>query len=509
MAVATTTAILGGLAIAGTAFAASEQRSAAEEQAAAIQAGTSSAIGEQRAAREAATSAAEPFAQLGEGIIGELLSSLGLSQDAAGSTPGRISSERTRNAQSERMLELVGAQIVQARGNFDAENPTSRESRTAQRVLGEALDRQNELFSQLGIEPTTQELQQRQENLQSLVDFGPGSQSLSGGGVENNARRLAAAQEELGGLGARIEQSQAPIQQPGQISGPDLNQLTGGQQLQTLPGGTNQLGAPGALPQQLQSQLQTFQPQQAPEAFQANLASPNALFTGGDQDLLGGANQIMDFLRQQGFKEIQDSSAARGRLSSGDTLKDLNRFNIGLASTVLPQLQAQQFGQQLAGQQFQQSQQGQRFGQQLAGQEAGRVGQAQQFGQGATIDEQNRLRQNQFFNQNLAGQTFGQQSQQQRFNQLFNILGLGANAATGQGQAALQAGSNIGNLQVQAGTAAGNVPINQANALSSGIGNLAGLAGLFSGGSSGGSGDFSGAFRPQNQAGPFNALGQF
>ncbi len=51
---------------------------------------------------------------------------------------------------------------------------------------------------------------------------------------------------------------------------------------------------------------------------------------------------IVDFLRQEGFEDIQESAAARGRLGAGGTLEDLTRFSENLASTVAPQLISQQ-----------------------------------------------------------------------------------------------------------------------------------------------------------------------
>ncbi len=93
------------------------------------------------------------------------------------------------------------------------------------------------------------------------------------------------------------------------------------------------------------------------------------------------------------------------------------------------------------------------------------------------------------------------QFQQQRFNQLFNVLGAGQNAATGQGQAALSSGANISNLlgnigQAQAGAAQGRAAANQ-NLLS----NVSSIAGFGLGGGFGGGGG--GAAPPQ---GGFNAL---
>lgn len=123
-------------------------------------------------------------------------------------------------------------------------------------------------------------------------------------------------------------------------------------------------------------------------------------------------NPLVSFLRDEGFQDIQESAAARGRLGAGGTLQDLTRFNTNLTATVVPQLQ------------------------------------------------------------------------QQRFNQLFNLLGLGSNAATGQGTAGLQTANNISNLLGQQGAAQAQGAISQSNIATNALGQLAGTfgaqrAGLF------------------------------
>lgn len=144
---------------------------------------------------------------------------------------------------------------------------------------------------------------------------------------------------------------------------------------------------------------------QAAPAAPAATAAPNQ-----QQSLLAQVNPLVDFMRQQGFEDIQESAAARGRLGAGGTLRDLTEFNTNLAATVVPQLQ------------------------------------------------------------------------QQRFNQLFNLLGLGANAAAGQGTAGLQTATNIGNLMGNIGSAQAQGAIGQANAFSGMIGGLSGIYGAQQGG---------------------------
>jgi len=131
-------------------------------------------------------------------------------------------------------------------------------------------------------------------------------------------------------------------------------------------------GAPGAF------NLEELTAQRADISSQleaAQAAGPTSpLRDLGAPQQLEEINPLVSFLRDEGFQDIQESAAARGRLGAGGTLKDLTRFNTQLASTVAPQLQ------------------------------------------------------------------------QQRFNQLFSVLGLGANVSAGQGTAGLQTAGNVGNL---------------------------------------------------------------
>jgi hypothetical protein len=142
-------------------------------------------------------------------------------------------------------------------------------------------------------------------------------------------------------------------------------------------------------------------------------------------------NPIVSFLRDQGFEQIQESAAARQRLGSGGTLKDLTRFNLDLSATVAPQLQ------------------------------------------------------------------------NQRFNQLFNVAGLGANVAAGQGTAGLQTASNIGNLLGASGQATAGGIQGTTGAILGGIQNVAGAAGAFPNlfGGTGGTGGTP-LVAPLNVAGP-------
>lgn len=68
--------------------------------------------------------------------------------------------------------------------------------------------------------------------------------------------------------------------------------------------------------------------------------------------------------------------------------------------------------------------------------------------------------------------------QQQRFNQLFNIVGLGANTAAGVGTAGLQTASNIGTGFQNIGNIQGQGAINQGNVFSNTLGDLANIGGF-------------------------------
>lgn len=143
-------------------------------------------------------------------------------------------------------------------------------------------------------------------------------------------------------------------------------------------------------------------------------------------------NPVVSFLRDQGFEQIQESAAGRGRLGAGGTLQDLTRFNLDLSATVAPQLQ------------------------------------------------------------------------NQRFNQLFNVAGLGANVAAGQGTAGLQTAGNIGNLLGASGQATAGGIQGTTGAILGGLQNVAGAAGAFPNlfGGTGGGAVGGTAGTPFNIAGP-------
>jgi hypothetical protein len=99
-------------------------------------------------------------------------------------------------------------------------------------------------------------------------------------------------------------------------------------------------------------------------------------------------------------------------------------------------------------------------------------------GRGFTGGTLNELAQ---FNTQLAAQV-GPQLQQQRFNQLFNLVGLGANTATGVGTAGLQSAQNIGAGLANIGAIQGRGALNRGNIIGSTLGDVAGTIGFGSGG---------------------------
>lgn len=76
---------------------------------------------------------------------------------------------------------------------------------------------------------------------------------------------------------------------------------------------------------------------EAAPQFQNFLADPSA----GLEDI----SPIVSFLRDQGFEQIQESAAARGRLGAGGTLQDLAQFNLDLTANIVPQLRQQRFNE--------------------------------------------------------------------------------------------------------------------------------------------------------------------
>lgn len=122
-------------------------------------------------------------------------------------------------------------------------------------------------------------------------------------------------------------------------------------------------------------------------------------------------NPLVSLLRRQGFEDIQESAAAKGRLQSGGTLQDLVKFNTDLASTIVPQLQQQKFNEMLQRGEF------------------ARAGSQQQFGN------------------------------------LYDVARLGANAVANQNTSSSNAANNISNLRQNFAQTSADATANRANVL--------------------------------------------
>ena len=83
------------------------------------------------------------------------------------------------------------------------------------------------------------------------------------------------------------------------------------------------------------------------------------------------------------------------------------------------------------------------------------------------------------FNSDLTS-TVVPQLQNQRFNQLFNVAGMGQNAAAGQATGSLQTGNNISNLLGQQGQAQAQGAINSANTITNALNTGASAFGAYS-----------------------------
>lgn len=81
-------------------------------------------------------------------------------------------------------------------------------------------------------------------------------------------------------------------------------------------------------------------------------------------------------------------------------------------------------------------------------------------------------------NLGLTQQAREQAQRQQNVSNLFNLMGLGANVASGQGTAAMQGASNIGSAYQAAGQARAGDALARGNAISGTIGGLAQLGGF-------------------------------
>jgi len=300
--------------------------------------------------------------------------------------------------------------------------------------------------AQRGIEAQERALTAAEQRTQPFLDIGLAAggplADLLGINVANP--EIANLQSQLESLDAQIEAGPPVIQQTRRSSGGLLggalgNVLSGGSIGGTLTG--NFIGRETGSRVNAGSTTGEFD-LEGLQAQRADLANQIQTLQGADEKRFASRgrqgideiNPVLSFLREEGFQDIQESAAAQGRLGAGGTLKDLTRFNTGLASTIVPQLQ------------------------------------------------------------------------NQRFNQLFNLLGLGANAASGQATAQLGTGANIANLQGQIGEAGAIGAQQQGQAINTGISGLTGVLGAQQGGAFAAQGQKPQGFNFLNQT-PSNQVG--
>ena len=179
--------------------------------------------------------------------------------------------------------------------------------------------------------PTQQEfdLQKQIEALDAEIAAGPQSRRVSGGKGKSGLEGTLYAATGLAGERGFKENVRAGLSLEGPLG---------------YEGEREQLpfdeGALTAKRGELAAQLEAMRSQRAQQAPSLGGQLP------GEQDrLLQQINPLVGFLRQEGFEDIQESAAARGRLGAGGTLKDLTQFNTQLTSTIIPQLQEQRFNQ--------------------------------------------------------------------------------------------------------------------------------------------------------------------
>lgn len=378
-----------------------------------------------------------------------------------------------------------------------------------QRLAREALEQRLQPFTDLGstASPYLQQLMglptEQSQRLQELI----GDDSASGWGTTGSVRhteRLVNAyrdrlengnpdsqlrltlQDKLGELERKLASDQLELDR---LQRDPLAQSINGQ-MPGLPQSLDASQLPGSLdPSQLPAQATALDRSRLPGQGQALDRSqlPSAGTAFGPDSFKN--NPMLDFVMKEGFRDIREGAAGRGRVPD----RDLVEFAQGTASTLLPALQAQQFGQQQALRGQAVGEQARQFGQQqaLRGQAVGE--QSQQFGQqtslrGQALSDMLGLR-----NQALGeqAQQFGQLGglresavgeQQRSINNLMGLLGMGQSAAAGQGAAGLSTGSNISNLLGNIGTAQAAGALQRGQAGQDLAGNVAGLAGLLGGG---------------------------
>lgn len=288
---------------------------------------------------------------------------------------------------SESSKDAAKSQTEAARSGISSQNfALSEFNRRTEPFSDLGLSASDEIANLLGIQVANPEIKQLQSELGALEDriaAGPPPPKKSKGSKSGGF--LGGA---IGGLAGLVTGDP--------ITGNILGHAAGGQG--TITQEPFDLAALTAQQGELQSRITELQ------ELDAARPAPDGLQ--GIEEI----NPLVSFIRNEGFEDIQNSAAARGRLGAGGTLKDLTEFNTQVASTVVPQLQ------------------------------------------------------------------------NQKFNQLFNLLGLGANAATGQGTAGLNTASNVSNLLGNIGNAQAQGAIGQGQAISGAVSGLAGAFGAQQGG---------------------------
>ena len=276
---------------------------------------------------------------------------------------------------------IVGSAVVGAVAQSDASKSAARASERASRA---------------GIESLESGQAAAREQTQPFVDVGlsASSELASLLGIQQPSPEVLRLEGQLKDIDARI--SQGPPPEPKRRGG------TAGSLLE---------GLEGLVPGEPEFDIAGLNAERAEIEAQLSAAREAAQPTGqGRLDSIEEINPVLSFLRDEGFQDIQESAAARGRLGAGGTLKDLARFNTQLGATIVPQLQ------------------------------------------------------------------------QQRFNQLFNLLGLGSNAASGQATQQLGTATNVAKLQGNIGQAQAQNAASQGQISSNLVNNLAGSFGAFQGG---------------------------
>ena len=255
------------------------------------------------------------------------------------------------------IVAVVGSQLVgtvaqsgAAKRAAGAQGDAAQLGIDEQRAAREGFNQRTQPFSDIGLSAGSP--------LMDLLGLSQGG--FGGGGGQGNFGFNAPANEDVNTFTGQLSDIDAQIAEA--ESGRAAIALRGAQEFSRgiRGGGPLSLGEPGtgaidATIKQLNAQREAVQGQltQAQGLAQEQNQASQAQFNSGagerqalsqDQQL-EQINPLVSFLRKEGFEDIQESAAARGRLGAGGTLKDLTEFNTQLTSTIVPQLQQQRFNQ--------------------------------------------------------------------------------------------------------------------------------------------------------------------